>query len=327
MWRRCTTNSRSSPAFGKLRSRIAPGIVGTMALIGLALFFCIRLARPERPLELRPSRIAPLGRWRVPLAVCLAAALIALAGVPLSNLLYKAGVIVVQAGEHRVRSWSAGKCLEMVFFAPVRFQREFHWTLLIGSLAATAASAAAIPLAWAARRSRWRTAAVMLAAIACLVVPGTFLGLAIIGLLNRPNIPWLIWLYDHSILAPWLAQTIRALGPAVLVMWYAVRTIPQALLDSAATEGCGPLGQLWHIVLPQRWSALAVAWLIGLALALGDLTATSLVVPPGVETLSMHIFNLVHFNVEDRVAGICLALIILFGLVAAAVAWLGKRSL
>jgi iron(III) transport system permease protein len=68
-----------------------------------------------------------------------------------------------------------------------------------------------------------------------------------------------------------------------------------------------------------------VAWLIGLALALGDLTASSLVLPPGVETLAVHIFNLVHYGVEDQVAGICLALLIVFGSVAGATAALAKR--
>ena len=114
-----------------------------------------------------------------------------------------------------------------------------------------------------------------------------------------------------------MALTVRAMGPAVLVLWHGVRTIPQPMLDSAATEGCGSLGQLGRIVLPQRLPALAVAWLIGLALALGDLTASILVVPPGVETLSIHIFNLVHYGVEDQVAGICLALTGTLGALAA----------
>jgi iron(III) transport system permease protein len=163
-------------------------------------------------------------------------------------------------------------------------------------------------------------------ALVCLVVPGPLLALAIIGLLNRPEWPWLNWLYDHSILAPWLALTVRAMGPAVLILWYGMRTIPQPMLDSAATEGCGWLGQLGRIVLPQRLPALGVAWLIGVALALGDLTASILVVPPGVETLSVHIFNLVHYGVEDQVAGICLALAATLAALAAAVTWLASRA-
>ena len=97
------------------------------------------------------------------------------------------------------------------------------------------------------------------------------------------------------------------------------------MLDSAAVDGCSAIGQLAYIVLPQRRNAVCVAWLIGLALALGDLTASSLVAPPGVETLAVHIFNLVHYGVEDQVAGICLALLIVFGSVAASVAWLLKK--
>jgi iron(III) transport system permease protein len=304
---------------------LAPGILGTMALLGLAIFCCVRLARPDRPLNLRPSRVAELGRCRWPLAIGLVAVLVVLAGVPLGNLLYKAGVVVVQAGSDRVRTWSAVKCFHTILIAPVKCGRECFWSFTIGGLAASTATLAAIPKAWAARRSRGRAIAVMFAAITCVALPGPLLGLAIIALLNNPRVPGLIWLYDYSILAPWLALTVRALGPAVLVLWYAVRSIPQAILDSAATEGCGPLGQLWYIVLPQRWNALAVAWLIGLALALGDLTASNLVVPPGVETLAIHIFNLVHYGVEDQVAGICLALIIVFGLVMAAVATFAGR--
>jgi iron(III) transport system permease protein len=162
-------------------------------------------------------------------------------------------------------------------------------------------------------------------ALVCLVLPGPILALAIIGLLNRPGLPWLFWLYDQSILAPWMALTVRAMGPAILILWHAVRTIPQPMLDSAATEGCGSLGQLVRIVLPQRLPALGVAWLIGLALALGDMTASSLVVPPGVDMLSIRVFNLVHYGVEDQVAGICLALTAALSALATMVTWLARR--
>ena len=98
------------------------------------------------------------------------------------------------------------------------------------------------------------------------------------------------------------------------------------MLDSAATEGCGSLGQLGRIVLPQRLPALGVAWLIGLALALGDLTASILVCLRGSRRFPSSIFNLVHYGVEDQVAGICLALTAMLGVLAAAVTWLARRA-
>jgi iron(III) transport system permease protein len=311
---------------GDAMMALLPGIVGTAVLLGLGVLCCVGLARADRPLNLKPSRVFALGAWRWPLAVGGLAVIILLAGVPLGNLVYKAGVLVLQTDAGRVRTWSAGKCLWTILLAQWQCRQECRWSLLIGSLAATAAVVAATPLAWVARKSRGWGALAIGTALICLVIPGPLLALAIIGLLNRPGLPWLFWLYDHSILAPWMALTVRAMGPAILVLWHAARTIPQPMLDSAATEGCGSLGQLGWIVLPQRLPALGVAWLIGLALALGDLTASILVVPPGVKTLSIHIFNQLHYGVEDQVAGICLALTIALGGVAAVVGWLVRRT-
>ena len=42
-------------------------------------------------------------------------------------------------------------------------------------------------------------------------------------------------------------------------------------------------------------------------------------------TLSIRIFGLLHYGVEDQVAGICLALVVLLGAVAALAGWLAKH--
>jgi iron(III) transport system permease protein len=304
---------------------LLPGLVGTSMLLTSGIYCCVRLARYQRPVNLKSSRICSLAAWRWPLALGMLAGMVLLAVVPLGNLVYKAGVTVIQTDAGRVRTWSASKCAWIMLLAPWKFRLECYWSTAIGSLAATAAVLAAIPLAWLARNSRWWSALAVGVAVVCLVSPGPFVALAIISLLNRPGSQLLVWLYDHSILAPWMALTVRSLGPAILVLWHAVQTIPQPMLDSAETEGCGSLGQLVRIVLPQRLPALGVAWLIGLAMALGDLTASSLVVPPGVQTLSIRVFNLVHYGVDDQVAGICLALSVILAALAATVARLARR--
>jgi iron(III) transport system permease protein len=75
-----------------------------------------------------------------------------------------------------------------------------------------------------------------------------------------------------------------------------------------------------------RWPAVALAFLLSLAVGLGDLAASILVVPPGVTTLSIHIFGLLHYGVEDQVAGICLALVGLLAVLAAAAWGIMKRG-
>jgi iron(III) transport system permease protein len=96
-----------------------------------------------------------------------------------------------------------------------------------------------------------------------------------------------------------------------LILWAALASVPQVMLDAAATDGAGRWRQLMLIAVPQRWPAIAAAWLIALAIAVGELAATVLVMPPqrGATALSIQVFQLLHYGVDDRVAAICLVLV------------------
>jgi ABC-type Fe3+ transport system permease subunit len=228
--------------------------------------------------------------------------------LPIGSLAYKCGIEVSQFGAERVRHWSPLKCASIVATSPYRYRIEFGWSLLIGGLAASAAVGLSFPLAWVARRGGWHAAPALGLAALGLALPGPVIGLAIIALLNRPEIPPLRWLYDQSIAAPWLAQTWRGLPLALLVLWAAFRSLPEEILESAALEGARWPTIVGRIVLPLRAWAVFGAWLAAFAAALAELDASLLAMPPGIETLTILIFRLLHYSVEDRVAGICLAL-------------------
>jgi ABC-type Fe3+ transport system permease subunit len=227
-----------------------------------------------------------------------------------------------------MRSWSALKAIERVVAAPYEFRGEFWLSTSIGATAATAAVALALPLAWSLRtrmvattartltaRRRFVVSTILLIAIALLLtIPGPLLGLGIIRTLDRPatsSLGFLGDLYDSNF-APWFAQTLRALPIALLILLPALSSIPQPMLDAAATEGSGWWGQLFRIAIPQRLAAIAAAWLIALAIAVGELAATVLVMPPqrGATALSIQVFQLLHYGVDDRVAAICLFMVI-----------------
>jgi iron(III) transport system permease protein len=97
------------------------------------------------------------------------------------------------------------------------------------------------------------------------------------------------------------------------------------MLDTATTDGAGWWQRLLWIAVPQRWPALVAAWLVGLAVAVGELAATVLVVPPGPTTISVRIFSLIHYGVDDRVASICLVLVLGLAVLMAVVVWSARR--
>jgi len=304
---------------------LLPGLAMTGGLLLLGLLLCAKLMPHERPITLRRRRVFALGPWRVPAAVLLVLAMLLLVGVPLAGLLHKAGTRVAIVDGHWVRSWSVLEFLKTTAGSFVRFRREFGWSLGIGSLAALAAVAAGIGLAWFARRGGVRTLPALLIAAVCLAMPKPVVGLAIILLLSCPSVPLAAWLYSNSIFAPWLALFLFGLPPATLIMWHALRTLPQEMLDGAAADGAGSLAQLWRIALPCRLPALVLAWVVALAVALAELGASVLVVPPRVNTLSIRIFEMLHSGQEREVAGLSLALFALLTVVAAAAAWLVDR--
>jgi iron(III) transport system permease protein len=306
---------------------LAPNIALVIWILVVGLFVVARLIPPDRHDSQRQLAPFRLRRWRAAAAgVCfLGVGLLVM--VPIVNLSIQAGRVVTRIGDNLERGWSATQFLSMTLGSPLRFAREIAWTAGIGALAASAIVAIGLPLAWQARRGGWRAGPTWLLVAGSLAVPGPLVGLAIIELFNTPSVPLLTWLYDHSIAPIWLAQTWRALPLPTLILWYGLRTIPAEMLSGAELEGASPWARFYRVALPQRWHVVAVAWLAGFAVASGELDASILVVPPGVSTLPIHIFGLIHYGVDDQVAGVSLFLFAAFVLYALGFLWVARRSL
>ncbi len=281
--------------------------VFAVALLLVAMGLWLEVSEPPT----RPGWVARFGKMRWLVGLVLWVLLTVLVGVPLASLVYKAGVSVSSTENGRERSWSVSKAMTLVARAPWEQRRELLQTTRIAAAAATGAVLVGFCLAWSLRRNR-RVGWIRLGLIGfCLTIPGPLLGLLVIRLMNQPPDSWLAplaWLYDKTLFAPWLVQAVRSLPVATLLLWPALASIPQSLLDSAATAGAGPLSRLWFIVLPTRWYALLAAWILAFAVAAGELGATILVIPPGPTTISIRIFSLSHYGIEDRLASICLVI-------------------
>jgi len=311
---------------GELATKALPGIALTAWLVMAATLLASRVAPVDRQASPRPALVFPLGALRWPAFALVAIGFLLLVGLPLANLLWKCGVVVELTADGRQRHWSLIKCAQIIAMSPRRYQTEIAHSLIIGATAATAAVLLGGWFAWRARNSRLALVALVAIAAACLATPGPIVGLGVIELLNQPYILWAQRLYD-SIFSPALAQLVRAFPPVAFTLWYALRTIPAEQTEAAALDGAGATQTLFRVVLPQRYGMVAAAWLIGLAVCVGDLGATILTTPPGVEPLSVRISGLLHFGVEDQVAGICLALGLALALLGAmAMTLLGWRG-
>jgi ABC-type Fe3+ transport system permease subunit len=303
-----------------------PGVCAGASLATLVLAVVL-LTAPALGTPPRAARTIRLGRWRLASTLLLAVLLAVIAGVPLGNLIYKAGMTLQVNAGRPVLLWSSAQLARIAGSSVTRFSAEIGWTALIGVVAAASALLAGTPLAWHARRGGWRAAPAAAIVAATAAAPGPLIGLGVIWLLDRPSSEMCIWLYDRTIFAPVLAILVRLLPLAVLMCWYVLRSVSEDVLESAATEGAGPCVRFFLIVVPQRWSGLAAVWLALLALAAGDLACSILVVPPDVTTVSVRVFGLIHAGVEDYVAGLCLTTVAAVASLAGLAGWLLRLHL
>lgn len=184
---------------------------------------------------------------------------------------------------------------------------ELARSVALGAGAAALCVALALPLAYAAIKCRTLAAAAFAAGALLLGTPAALVGVGLLRLFDRPGWPGAV--YDSSIITL-LAMLVRTLPFAMLILTPALRAVPRACDELAQTDGLGHPGRLLRVWVPLAWPAAAGAWLVSFALAVGEVGACVLVVPPGRTVLSVRILTLAHYGVYANVAALCVALLL-----------------
>lgn len=261
------------------------------------------------------ARVWPLGRWRGPLSALVWLFMGTLLALPLYGLVWRAGRVGSGLVPGQGASWSfrgllgtLTRALTDLVEPDLPIERTYlGGTLMWAAVGATLTLAVAWPLAWKARRPGvWRWVSVLVVAL-LLAAPGPIAGLA----LKMAYAP-VRWLNQTPALMI-LGYVFHTLPYAVLVLWPALRLIPQDLLDAAAVDGLGPAGIATKVAWPLSISASAAVWCLAFSLAIGELPTSYVLRAPGYDPVSVHIWGMLHVGVESRLAGIGLILLVVVG--------------
>lgn len=233
-------------------------------------------------------------------------------------------LLVVQALSPLIVVISLSGALRELASTMAQARGEVGYSLWTSGLAALLS----LPLALLAARSllhlgrfskvRW------LLVIAPLAIPASLVGIGLIILSNRPS------LHTSTVthMMPALAGMARFTPLAALILLAQMRRTDALLFDAALVFQRAWWRRQFQVAVP----LLAPGFLAGaglvFALSMGELGATLMVVPPGQATLTMRIYNYLHYGASDTVAGLCLILaagVLVAGAVAAVAAALWSR--
>jgi ABC-type Fe3+ transport system permease subunit/DNA-binding beta-propeller fold protein YncE len=177
-------------------------------------------------------------------------------------------------------------------------------TVVVLSLAA-AHSAFRIPHSAFARSIRFLTSSATAAGWILFLLPGVFLGVALIGLFNRPIFSAI---YQSSGIQL-AALVLRYFAPAALLVGQVMRAADTDLADAARNAGAGPWRVLRDALWPQAQGGIIAVWYAIYLLCLWDVETVVLIQPPGGETLALRIFNLLHYGHAAQVNALCVVML------------------
>jgi iron(III) transport system permease protein len=177
-------------------------------------------------------------------------------------------------------------------------------SLALSAVGATVVCALAFWLGYGrARATRGAGLAADVLFIVLFAVPGTIVGVALIGLWNRSGVAGALYATNGMFLLVYLA---RFTPLAALALAASLRRVPSSHEEAAAVSGASWFRTMIHIVLPQMKLGLLAVWVIVFTLAFGELGASVLVTPPGTSTLPIRIYTLIANAPPPQVAALAL---------------------
>jgi iron(III) transport system permease protein len=179
--------------------------------------------------------------------------------------------------------------------------REIVYSLEIGILAVLIGIPLAAGIVSLMPKEKYLKSVFWILVTLSLAIPSSLIGMGLLTLFATTPIGPITILF-----LPVLAGIIRFLPVAIIIISAQVHMIDPVLLDAARFLGDLGSASYRRVVAPMIAPGIFIAAVFLFALTLGELGATLLVAAPGHQTLTMKIYNYLHYGSFSAVAGLCI---------------------
>lgn len=155
-----------------------------------------------------------------------------------------------------------------------------------------------------------------------LAIPAPLVGIGLISVMQWLNIP----LLSDSILFPVLASVTRFIPFAALILFACMKQIHPDILHAGHVFGKNLWVIIRRIYIPLLIPGLLASSGIMFVFSVGELAATLLVLPPGSSTITIRVYNYLHYGGSASVSALCLTTLSIIIFVTVIVVLLLKRE-
>ena len=240
----------------------------------------------------------------------------------LCGVIVPIGALIAKIVEEALRNPSAPSPFKVVFS---RTAASFGNGLIFAMLATVVVLLTAWPLArhFAARQGaiseRLLTASIAL--------PPLVLGVGtILAWKHVSNVPLLDAIYRSGLILLVLGLAGRFLPIVVRDLRDGLLALDPSAEEAARVAGASGMRRTWGVVIPMMRSSIIACIVIAFTLAITELDLTLLLYPPGMETVQVRIFNMVHYARDAEVSALCLMAVAFAALPVSFYALLRRRK-
>ena len=274
--------------------------VSLLAVAAVVMF--IVLADTRRPNENDTIATAARSNWLA--AVIGILLLLLLVAVPAANVFIRASFYVDAVDGQLTQNYSTDQVFRALKKSCLDYRWEMIWSLAISLASATTAIVGSITLV------RWTSGAtakrlVFALIVACgLALPGPVTGSVLAQAFAIPTWSWFNWLVNYTVFAPVVATTIFTSPLIALAIWYVLHQTPQNVTEAASLDGLSFGESFWRIRVAGNLKMIIGCWLLACVLCFGELSASQIVRPAGMDTVARKMLGDLHAGVNELTAGI-----------------------
>ena len=278
--------------------------IGIFTLLAISVFvrfqseFCKIESRTRalpKFLNVEPNGLSRLGSLILMLTFFL---------VPFANLLTRASFEVVPTPDGPFASYQLANIWEAISRAVSSEGDVFVWSALIATTSSLSILILGTIGGWLARHSRLWLWGMTFSIVVPFSIPGPLWSNFYAWLLG--NSPMFDWLYNYTIFAPTLANFTFCWPLGCLLVWFIMANVESETLESAQLDGAGLLMQWWNLGILQNSRSLFGAWLVLFPICFGELSASRMVLPAGMQTLPGTVLGFMHAGVDEMTAALTL---------------------
>lgn len=274
-------------------------LLAWLSLSSVWLFYrMVTEHRSNDALATTPSRTSKAPGW-LALGV-----LLILIAVPAINILIRASMFVENVGGQPTMRYSVSQIGQSLARAVSDQYRSFGWSTIIAACSASIILVLGSFISWFARRSQiWKWIWIASLAVTC-SIPGPMIGKCLAALLG--NIKWeaMNWLYNYTVFAPVIATAVFVWPLGTLVIWFLLGHVDRSSVEHSGTEGANGWVQFWYLGILSRWPSLVGCWFIVFAFCFGELSASQIVLPAGMQTVPASVLGFMHAGVDEMTAAL-----------------------